>query len=380
VLLVSGDFVETGGMDMPNLALARRLAERGGPVHVVAHRVADDLAAHPSVRFRRIPKPAGSYALGAPLLAAAGRDRARRVAEAGGRVVVNGANCRWYDVSWVHYVHAAHVPRADGLVRSAWRALRHRLHTAEERSVLRRTRLIIANSRRTRDDLIGRLGVPAERVRVVYYGIDADRFRPADPARRAALRESLGWPADRPVVAFVGALGDRRKGFDTLFEAWRILCRDAGWDADLAVIGAGAELPAWRARAEEAGLSRDGGRAGRIRFLGFRRDVPDLLAAADALAAPTRYEAYGQGVREALCCGLPAIVSSDAGVAEHYPASLDDIRLPDPDDSADVASRLLRWRSDPAGRRALFAPLGEALRSRTWASMADEIIGLLEQE
>ncbi|MDK2408772.1 glycosyltransferase [Aphanizomenon sp. PH219] len=53
-----------------------------------------------------------------------------------------------------------------------------------------------------------------------------------------------------------------------------------------------------------------------INFLGFRADVPNLLRAADCLVAPTRYEAYDLGVHEALCCGLPAIVSADAGVDE----------------------------------------------------------------
>ena len=51
-------------------------------------------------------------------------------------------------------------------------------------------------------------------------------------------------------------------------------------------------------------------------------DVPNLLRAADCLVAPTRYEAYGLGVHEALCCGLPGIVSADAGVAERYSPEL----------------------------------------------------------
>src|SRR2546428_102724 len=68
--------------------------------------------------------------------------------------------------------------------------------------------------------------------------------------------------------------------------------------------------------------------AGRVRFLGFRTDVPDLLRAADVLIAPSRYEPYGLTVHEALCCGLPALVSAAAGVAERYPAELSDLLIP----------------------------------------------------
>lgn len=45
----------------------------------------------------------------------------------------------------------------------------------------------------------------------------------------------------------------------------------------------------------------------RIKFLRFREDVARVLSACDALVAPTRYEAYGVGVHEALYCGLPAM-------------------------------------------------------------------------
>ena len=111
----------------------------------------------------------------------------------------------------------------------------------------------------------------------------------------------------------MGALGDVRKGFDTLFEAWRRLVGDPGWDARLVVVGTGTSLPSWRARAVDEGLG------GSIAFLGFRDDVPDVLAACDLLVSPTRYEAYGLNVQEALCTGLPAIVSAGAGIAERYP-------------------------------------------------------------
>src|SRR5438552_13548455 len=98
-LLVSADFVKTGGMDYPNLALAQHLADRGHTVRIAAHRVDPELAGHPNVRVSLVRKPAGSYALGSFFLDRQGRQLAAQAAAHGGRVVINGGNCRGGDVN-----------------------------------------------------------------------------------------------------------------------------------------------------------------------------------------------------------------------------------------------------------------------------------------
>jgi glycosyltransferase involved in cell wall biosynthesis len=374
-LLVSGDFVRTGGMDRANYALASYLARQGHPVHLVTHRVEDDLRALPSIRVHHVPKVGNSYLLAGPALDGAGRWWARRLARRQGRVVVNGGNCPFGDVNWIHYVHAAYRPAtAGGLVRRAKAALSHRLFRRAEARAVSRARLVVTNSRATRAAAIDRLGAVPERTHTVYYGTDGEQFRPAGPGERDRLRERLGCHPERPLVAFIGALGDRRKGFDTAFAAWSRLCADRSWDAELVVVGAGAELPRWRERTQA-----DARLAGRVRFLGFQRDVAGILRACDALVAPTRYEAYGLGVHEALCCGLPAIVSAAAGVAERYPDSLRGFLLPDPKDDADLAARLRAWRAGAGRGRADLEKLSEALRQHTWDRMAEEITTLIEQ-
>ena len=373
-VLVSCDLLKTGGMDRANYALASYLARRGDEVHAVAHAAADDLVASPNVIFHRVPKPMGSYLLGEQLLDRAGRHWAARLATAGARALVNGGNCAWGDVNWVHYVHAAYTPQVGtGTLRRLKGRWSHRVFLKEERTALAGARLVLANSERTRRDLIRYLGVPDQKIRTIYYGIDPERFRPASAAERVEVRRSLGWPAEQPVVAFIGALGDRRKGFDTLFSAWQMLVRDGAWDVRLAVMGLGAELPLWKQRAADAGLARS------IEFMGFRKDVPQIMKACDALVAPTRYEAYGLGVQEALACGLPAIVSAEAGVAERFGDGLRELLLPDAQNAQDLAERLRDWSRQPDQYRAAVAPLAEALRSRTWDDMAREIAAVMEE-
>jgi glycosyltransferase involved in cell wall biosynthesis len=360
-------------MDMANFALAGHLAARGHSVHLVTHRADEELSSKPNVTVHRVLKPANSYLLGGPLLDYKGRARASAVASGGGRVLVNGGNCLWGDVNWVHYVHSAYRPQSRGSALYGYRsALARRLAISSERTALPRARLVICNSERTRRDVVELLGVPEGRARVVYYGSDSERFSYVSAEAKAEAKREMGWSSGHPVVVFIGALSDRRKGFDTLYGAWRELCEGRDWDCNLAVIGEGAELPLWERRAQADGLS------GRIKFLGFRRDVPQVLAACDVLVHPARYEAYGLGVREALCRGVSALVSASAGVAEHYPAELECLLLPDPDDEHGLASCLRHWRLNMEALVEKVSALSASLRAHTWKAMSEQIVEAIE--
>lgn len=371
-LIVAGDLSVHGGMDMANYGLARYLARRGrGEVHLVAHGIAPDLAALPGIRAHRAARPLGRHRLGEPLLRAAARRWNRRLAGSGVRTVANGGNAVDADVAWVHYVHAAFEPSAAGPVNAHRVASNHRRHLLDEQRALQRARLVLCNSRRTAEDAVRLAGVSRDRVQVVYYGIDAARFGPAEHTQRASARAALGIAPGRRVALFAGQLGDRRKNFDTLLEAWRILCERPEWDVDLLVAGTGAELAAWRARAAARFID------GRVRFLGFRRDMPAVLAACDVLVHPARYEPYGLAVHEALCRGVPAIVSDAAGIAERYPDELRGLLLHNPEDPAELAARLIAWRSGDEPREAVEG-FGAVLRSRTWDDMGRDIADLVE--
>jgi glycosyltransferase involved in cell wall biosynthesis len=372
-LLVSGDFVRTGGMDMANFSLARYLAERGHEVHLVAHRVAEELAGLPNVRVHRSPKPLRSYLLGETFLDRMGRYWAARLESRGGRVVVNGGNCLWKASNWVHYVHAAYVPDGGGsFLPRAKAALAHRIFLSNERRALLRSSLIITNSAGTQADVTRCYPVPPERVHTVHYGIDQDRFRPATSAGRVAARAGFGWAAERPVLLFVGSLGDERKGFASLFAAWKELCANPAWDVDLAVAGAGFTLPGWKRKATEEGL------ASRIHFLGFHGAMPLVMAACDALVSPARYEAYGLAVQEALCSGLPAFVTASAGIAERYPKSLHDLLIQDPGDLAELCARLRDWRGRMEQYREGVSEFSRELRAHTWEQACARVVELIE--
>jgi glycosyltransferase involved in cell wall biosynthesis len=376
-VLVSPNFFTQGGQSKANAALADYLVQRGTPVHLVGHEIPDSYRRH-GCTVHVVRRPVGVYFLDGLWLRQRSSQVVRRLVATypGARVVVNGGCCDWGDINWVHYVHAGWSYPAQQLPAAARlkAAVATRLYRLQEQQALRAARLVLANSQGTRQLLIDRLGLEAEKVHTVYLGTDPE-WGPVGVTERKAARSWLGLDTDRPLVVFVGGLGhDDRKGFDTLWEAWRALCAAPDWDADLIVAGGGPALPLWQGRIAQAGLAR------RVRLIGFTDRIPDVLAAADLLVSPVRYEPYGLNVQEAICRGVPALVSACAGVAEQYPPELADMILPDPNNVSDLAARLRRWREDRRGWQTRFRPLTQRLRGDTWQDMAAQIVALAENE
>jgi glycosyltransferase involved in cell wall biosynthesis len=372
--VVAGDFTPWGGMDKANFELARYLAETAQwPITLVSHRVFRSLADHPLVTWQRVPRPFGFHTLGAHALERASRQRNGH--QRSDHVLIgNGGNCSHADVNWVHAVHAAWNTCTDDAPLSfrVRAALQKRRARRDEAAALNNARIIITNSNRARAQIIDHLGLSASRVMTVYYGTDAEWFSPATKEERDSTRFALGWPCNRPVALFIGALGhDRNKGFDVLFEAWRVLAAERAWDVDLVAIGGGSDVPYWRAATAAAGLCE------RVRLIGFSHEVSRLLRAADVLVSPTRYEAYGLAVHEAICCGIPAFVTRCAGVAERYPADLRDLLFDDPPTVDDIVDKLRAWRLHLDAVKARIAPFSDTLRSRTWFDMSRDVVALL---
>lgn len=372
-LLVTGDFKKTGGMDRANYALAHYLAHQGYPVHLVAHTAASELLTYDNVAFYPVPKPLNSYLLGSFGLNRTGQAIARSVSAQGGRVIVNGGNCNWHDINWVLHVHAA-----DGLyppsgVLQRWkRYIDYQLALRDERRIVPQATLVLTECDRNRVDIIERLKVPEANVKRVYLGIDAERFKPLPAHERQRVRQSLSLPGDRPLILFVGALGNRRKGFDVLFQAWQRLNPMPTWDAMLVVVGRGGEAMTWQQRAIATGMETT------MTFLGFVPQLAELMAACDLLVLPSRYEGYALVAQEALCCGIPALVSLASGIAERYPATLSHLLLPDPENVTDLVERLLHWRGAIATIQAHIQPFATELRQFTWNHMAQHIIQHIE--
>jgi glycosyltransferase involved in cell wall biosynthesis len=376
-VIVAGGFHQRGGMDRANRALAAWLLESGVPVHLVGHEIDSAFTTHARAIVHHVPRPKGLPGLAERLLSRAGSRVARAVTSEPplARVVVNGGNCPWPDINWVHAVHAAWPVRDDGA--PWWSRYRNRRLKAaarrRERTALGQAGLVIANSETTRRAVIERVGVAPGRTRTVYLGSEPS-WTAAGADERAAARASLGLRPDRPVVLFVGAMGtDINKGFDVLWRTWISLASSGRWDASLVVAGGGWRVAGWRDEAARTPA------AGTVRFLGFTPNIRDLLAAGDLLVSPVRYEAYGLNVHEALCRGLAVMVTRNAGVTERFDDGMAEALLPEHITPLQLADRLRSWRGDVDGWTARAAATAARLRSRSWSDMAAELVSVAER-
>jgi glycosyltransferase involved in cell wall biosynthesis len=159
-----------------------------------------------------------------------------------------------------------------------------------------------AISNAAQEAAVASLGISSQRITVIERGRDPARLGATDAQRRRRARQGLGISEDADVLVHVGRQ-EYQKGQRYLLEAMAAL---AGSRDEIVLLIAGRDGHASAALRELHGRLALGKR---VRFLGHRDDIPELLAAADAFVFPSLYEGLGGAVIEAMALGLPVIAS-----------------------------------------------------------------------
>ena len=216
----------------------------------------------------------------------------------------------------------------------------------------------LAVSREIAAELVERLGWPAGKVEVAYNAVDVERVAVAAPP---GLREQLGGSETRPLVLTPARL-DAQKGHETLLEAIAEVP-----EALFLLAGEGPK------RAELEGRSAQLGVGDRVRFLGRREDVPQLLAACDVFALPSLYEGSSLAVLEAMAAGIPVVSSAIGGTEELIEDGRSGFLVP-PGDASALAAALRRLLGDKELRRDLAARARERVdQGLTRPQMAERV-------
>jgi glycosyltransferase involved in cell wall biosynthesis len=215
--------------------------------------------------------------------------------------------------------------------------------------MMRRSAHVVAVAESIRRETIRVFGIAPDRVTTIPRGIDATRLEPG--RGRDATRRELGGAADAPVILSLGALGPEKDPLAQL-SVLELVHRDR---PDAVHVFAG-EGPM---RGEIEREVRRRGLGDRVRLLGTRRDVGDLLAAGDVMILASPSEGMPGCLIEAGMAGMPVVAYAVSGVPEVVVDGETGLLAP-PGDPEALACSIVELLADPARR----AAMGEAARLR----------------
>ena len=353
------------GQGRVNFETVRHALRRGHHVTLVATNIDDELANDPGVTCVRIPVEGlpttllqdNAFARRSGAWLRKHRDQFDAVHVNGCITTVPG------DVNAVHFVHGSwmrspvHTFRVRRDAYGLYQYLYTALNARWEKQAFQAAGTVIAVSDQVRRELI-EIGVPANKIEVIINGVDLNEFRPGSEDRRA-----LGLPENVVLGLFAGDIRTPRKNLDTVLHA---LAQTP--EMHLAVAG-GVDQSPYPRMAEDLGV------ADRTHFLGFRRDMADLMRAADLFVFPSRYEACSLVMLEALSSGLPVVTARSAGGSEVVCSDCGFV-LDDANDVAALAASLKTLAEDEPLRRSMGRAAREVAERHSWEAMADAYLAL----
>jgi len=164
----------------------------------------------------------------------------------------------------------------------------------------------VANSELVKKELSEYYKVPKSRIRVIENGIDIKSFRLASASKKELSKKKLALDPTLPVVLFVGS-GFERKGAFELVEAIKLLPK-----FQAIIVGQDKKIQ----------QIKDLARGQKILIAGPQDNIQQYLDASDIFCLPSLYDSLPNAALEALCCGLPIVLTKDVGLAPHIEKNL----------------------------------------------------------
>ncbi|WP_375509618.1 glycosyltransferase family 4 protein [uncultured Nostoc sp.] len=356
------------GQGRVNYEVAQEAIRRGHHLTLLASEVALELEDNSQVNWIRIPvKGYPTEFVRNLIFAQKSADWLRQHRSEIDLVKVNGAiNLAAADVNAVHFVHSSwlrspvHISRNRRDLYGFYQWLFTAFNARWEKQAFQKAQVVVAVSEKVAQELVN-IGVPRSRIRVIVNGVDLEEFAPGPSSR-----QKLDLPENVTLALFAGDIRTPRKNLDTVLHALAKVP-----DLHLAVVGhtQGSPFPELAA---SLGLNE------RVHFVGFRRDIPQIMQAVNLFVFPSRYEACSLVLLEALSSGLPVITATATGGGELVTPECG-IVLSDSDDIDALAVALMSLVSDIP----LMQQMGKAARfvaeQHSWTTMAQTYVDLFEE-
>lgn len=268
-----------------------------------------------------------------------------------------------HTVNTCQFVHGAWLRSSantsdSNCARAAYQRVYTVLNARWERKAFNAAKAVVAVSGAVKAELIG-IGVNEKAISVIPNGVDLSQFRGGCDAR-----PDLGFPKGRFLFLFSGDIRTYRKNLDTVLAA---LAR-VPESIHLVVAGAPERSPF-------VSMSRKLGVEDRVHFIGFRKDLPEVMRAVDAFVFPSRYEACALVLLEAAATELPVITSRGTGGAEFL--SPNSARfMNDPNDVAQLAHFMEEIAASPPLRRVMAKAARLSAERCSWERVCHEYMGI----
>lgn len=236
---------------------------------------------------------------------------------------------------------------------------RHPLDRAGERLLAGITDACVAVTPAQVPFLVGRLGVPERKIRIVPNGVDATRLTPPPDDERRRLAAGLGLPSGAPVVGIVARLSPE-KDHATFLAAARLVARRRP-EARFLIVGDGPLRAALEASAAAQGL------AAQAVFAGARANAPRLHSLMDVAVLSSVNDCFPFAALEAMAMGVPLVATAVGALGDIVEPGTTGHLVP-PRDPPALAERIAALLDDPGLARAM----GAAARRRVERSFAIE--------
>jgi glycosyltransferase involved in cell wall biosynthesis len=368
ICIVTHNVFKGDGQGRVNYEIIQAALKKGYKITLVASRVSPDLESHPNLKWIYIDVSRIPTILGKGIVfCLKSTDWLKNNRHRFDTLMVNGALTNAdSDINAVHFVHTAwlqspaHTWRCRKNISGLYQLLYNHYNSCREKKAFLRSQLIIAVSEKVKSELV-EIGVPPEKICVILNGVNLQEFAPGN-----ADRVTWNLPEKKSLALFVGDIRSNRKNLDTV-----LLALVNSENLHLAVAGETRNSP-YPEIAQKLGISD------RVHFLGYCRDVADIMKTADFFVFPSRYEACTLALMEALASGLPVITAKSTGGSEVVTSDCGFV-LTDSDDYHLLSNYMSLLSEDLSLRQRLRESANKQAQQYGWDCTVQKYLELFEQ-
>lgn len=370
IVIVTHSVIKTNGQGLVNYQIAEKALKEKKEVVLVASEIDKELLKYSKMTWIKInPSKIKTALIRNQIFAIKASSWIKKNVHKNDILLVNGFIV-WNksDVNCVHFVHTTW--RKSKFNQSTYniKGIYHKaysfINSILEKRSFNKSKVLVAVSEQIKKEL-EEIGVPSRKIEVISNGVDLNTFHPG----KSHLNIKSNFKEKEGVLGlFAGDLTSYRKNLDTVLNSMKNIPNF------LLVVAGDIKGSPFPDMVKELGLEH------RVKFLGFRKDLPELMKECDLFIFPSRYEPFALVILEAMATGKPVITANTVGAANLVKTTGENISgivLKDPDDVKEVELTLNRVVKD----RGLLNIMGingrKIAENFSWNHITDEYMKLL---